>query len=214
MARVALFRGFPLGFEISVVLHVVVVAAIWAILHFHGHGIALPRVSDPFIHAVAISLTPQPKPQPKPQTPPTPHVPQPTTPAIASESPRPAEQTTPPVKSPPPPSMPQQEEQPEAQANPDYQHMAEAILEQNKHYPREAVMAGTEGQVELQYVVNNQGTVLGYTIVKSSGSEVLDNEVKRLIRSVRFPPFPQGDTDLRKTLDVTIEFKLGGNVGP
>ena len=27
--------GFPLGIEISIVLHVVVVGLIWAVLHFH-----------------------------------------------------------------------------------------------------------------------------------------------------------------------------------
>lgn len=210
----AAFRGFPLGIEISIILHVVVIGVIYAILHFHGHGVALPHVSNPFDHAVAISLTPPPKPQPRPMTPPTPHEPKPVTPAIASESPRPNQATTPPVKSPPPPSMPQQQEQPEQQANPDYQMMAESILDSNKHYPREAVMSGTEGEVKLQFTVNNQGTVLSYTIEKSSGSETLDNEVKRMLRASRFPPFAQGDTALRKTLDVTIEFTLGSGTQP
>lgn len=207
-------RGFPLGIEISIVLHVVVVAIIWAILHFHGHGVALPPMHDPFAHAVAISLQPPPKPQPKPMTPPTPHKVTPVTPAIASESPRPPEQTTPPVKNPPPPSTPPAQEQPEQQANPDYQQIAESILDSNKRYPREAVMSGTEGQVRLQFILNNQGTVLGYTIEKSSGSEALDNEVKRMLRASRFPPFPAGDHDLRKVLDVTIEFTLGSGTQP
>jgi protein TonB len=214
VARIALFRGFPLGFEISVVLHVVVVAAIWAILHFHGHGVTLPPMHDPFKNAVAISMEPPPKPQPKPMTPPTPHEVTPVTPAIASESPRPTQATTPPVKNPPPPTTPPAEEQPEQQANPDYQMMVESILDANKRYPRQAVMSGTEGTVELQFTLNNQGTVLTYTIEKSSGSEALDNEVKRMVRAARFPPFPQGDTSLRKTVNVTIEFTLGAGTQP
>lgn len=210
------FRGFPLGIELSVGLHILVVLILIGIWHIHPRGMLLPAPNNAFEHAIAVSLTPPPKPQPKPPvpTPPKPITPKPVQPAIATEAKQAAERTTPPVKNPPPPSMPQQQPQPEQQANPDYEQMAMQILEEHKRYPREALLSGTEGSVELTFIVNNQGTVLGFNIQKPSGSEPLDNEVRRLIHSVHFPPFPPGDPDLRKTLTVTIQFTLKGNVGP
>lgn len=208
----SLVTGFPLGIEVSIALHIVVMAVLIGIWHIHGRGIALPPVNDAFKNAIAISLTPQPHPQPKPKVvTPTPPKPTPTPPVVESQA------TQTPIQAPPPkintpPQPPQQQQQPAEQANPDYQQMAEAILDQNKRYPREAVLSGTEGQVVLQFVLNNQGTVLGYTIEKSSGSDALDNEVKRMLHVSRFPPFPPGDNEPRKTLDVTIEFKLGQGV--
>lgn len=214
MARPKALTGFPLGIELSILLHIVVVLVLIGVWHIHGRGIALPPVNNPFDHAIAISLTPTPHPQPKPKVVvPTPPKPVPTPPIVESQAVQQPLQAPPPdLKTPPQP--PQQVQQTEAQANPDYQSMAEAILDHNKRYPREAVLAGTEGQVVLQFVVNNQGTVLGYTIEKSSGSDALDHEVVRMLHVSRFPPFPTGDNSPRKTLDVTIEFKLGGTVQP
>lgn len=207
-------RGFPLGLEISVVLHVVVVAIIYAILHFHPNAVALPPVNDPFEHAIAVSIEHPPKPQPKPKvTPPETPKPKPLQPAIATEATQQLQQTSPPLQNPPPPTMPQQE-QTQEQVNPDYEQIAMAILERNKRYPRQALLSGTEGTVEITFVLNSQGTVLSYTIEKPSGHDELDAEVRRLIHAVRFPPFPTNYTQPRMTLNVTIQFTLKGNVGP
>ncbi|HEY1992339.1 MAG TPA: TonB family protein, partial [Gammaproteobacteria bacterium] len=190
MDRPKALTGFPLGIEISIFLHIVVVLVLIGVWHIHGRGIALPPVNNPFDHAIAISLTPTPHPQPKPKVvTPTPPKPAPTPPVVESQ----AVQT--PIQAPPsqvktPPQPPQQAQQTQAQANPDYTQVVENILNQNKRYPREAVVSGTEGEVEVYFVLNAQGTVLGYHITKSSGSDVLDHEVERLIHAVRFPPFP------------------------
>ena len=201
-------HGFRNSFGISVLLHALAaVAVLYVILH-HPKIVRSPEPSTPFDKAIPISLVQQPRPQPKPPVP-KPKAPQAIKPppaAIETQASQVVATNPPPTANPPPPQTPP--EQPEATRPPDYQEIAEAILEQNKRYPREAVLEGIEGEVELSYVVNNQGTVLGYSIVKSSHQQVLDDEVMRLIRSVRFPPFPAGDRDLRKTLDVTIEFSL------
>jgi periplasmic protein TonB len=211
----AAFRGFPLGIEISIVLHVVVIGIIWAILHFHGHGMRLPPVSNPFDNAIAISLTPTPHPQPKPKVvTPTPPKPVPTPPVLQTQAVEQTKVSPPPDVKPTPPQSPQQEEQTAEQSNPGYEQALENILNQNKRYPREAVLSGTEGEVMLYFVVNAQGTVLAFHIDKSSGSDVLDHEVIRLIHSVRFPPFPPGDKSARKEITVPIEFKLGAGTQP
>ena len=213
MVRPKALTGFPLGIEISILLHIVVVVVLIGIWHIHGKGIALPPVNNPFDHAIAISLTLQPHPQPKKVVAPTPPKPTPTPPVVESQ----AVQT--PLQAPPPklntpPQPPQQAQQTQAQANPDYAQVVENILNQNKRYPREAVVSGTEGEVVLYFVVNAQGTVLAFHIDKSSGSDVLDHEVTRLIHSVRLPPFPPNYPSQRMELTVPIEFKLGGNLQP
>jgi TonB family protein len=208
----AAVSGFPLRVEISIALHLVVIGLIYAILHFHGHGMALPQMNNPFDHAIAVSLTPAPKPQPKPKVvPTTPPIPKPQPPAVETQATQAQDQTPPPAQKPQSEQMPQQQEQDEEQSNPSYAQAVENILNQNKRYPREAVLAGTEGEVVLYFVVNAQGTVLAFHIDKSSGSDVLDHEVLRLIRSVRFPPFPPGDNAPRRELTVPIDFKLGGS---
>lgn len=207
--------GFPLGIEISIVLHVVVVGLIWAVLHFHGSGMRLPAVSNPFEHAIAVSMVPAPKPQPKPKVipQPTPPKPVPTPPVVQTQSVQPQEQAPPPdVKT--PPTTPQQQAQPDDQANPDYEQMAMSLLQQGKQYPRQAVLAGDEGSVTISFILNAQGTVLSYTIETPSGHEELDAEVRRLIHAVHFPPFPADYHGSRMTLNVTLDFHLGAGSGP
>jgi protein TonB len=211
----AAVSGFPLRVEISIALHVVVIGLIYAILHFHGRGMSLPQVNNPFDHAIAVSLTPAPKPQPKPKVqPPTPVVPKPQPPAVETQASQSQDVVPPPTQKPSPPQAPQQEEQDQEQANPDYQQVAMSLLQEAKKYPRQAVLAGDEGSVNITFTLNNQGTVLAYTIEQPSGHEELDDEVRRLVHAVRFPPFPANIRQARMTLNVTIVFKLGGSVGP
>lgn len=214
MAKPKAFTGFPLGIELSILLHVVVVLVLIGVWHIHGKGMRLPAVSNPFDHAIAISLTPTPHPQPKPKVVvPTPPKPVPTPQVVESQAVQQPLQAPPPdLKTPPQP--PQQQQQTAAQSNPDYAQAVENILNQNKRYPREAVLAGTEGQVVLYFVINAQGTVLAFHIDKSSGSDALDREVLRLIHAVRFPPFPPNYPQQRMELTVPIEFKLGGSLQP
>lgn len=201
---------FPESFVVSVVLHVGVVLLVIAVVNYRPAVMHLPTIDSKLAHAIAVTLAPLRRPHPpEPPKKAAPRTPKPLPPAIETQATETLEQLPPPAAKPPPPEPPQPEEpQPVQQAS--YQEIAEAILAANKRYPHEALMSGTEGTVTLSYIVNSQGTVLAYTIEQSSGHPVLDDEVKRLIRSVRFPPFPAGDTDTRKTLEVTIEFDLHG----
>jgi len=211
MVRTRILQGFPLAIEISIALHVVVVLVLLGIWRIHGRGVTLPPANANFDHAIAISLAPTPQPQPKPKViPPTPHIPKPQPATVETSATQAVEQTPPPAQKPTPPEMPQQQEQPQEQATPDYAQIVESILFNNKRYPKQALLDGTEGEVAVYFMINNQGTVLGYNIVQSSGSDVLDHEVIRLIHSVRFPPFPKGDHAERKEFTEIIDFKLGG----
>jgi TonB family protein len=200
-------RSFKQSFLASVGLHAAVVALVIFAVNYQPRPIHLPAVNPELAHAIAVSLAPLRRLQPKPQQKPVPHVtPKPQPPTVSSTATEAVEQTPPPAQKPSPPTNPPEDQPEQRQAT--YQEIAEAILEANKRYPREALISGTEGEVTFSYIVNRQGTVLAYTIEQSSGSYILDDEVKRLIRSVRFPPFPPGDNDERKSLEVTIEFSL------
>lgn len=99
-------------------------------------------------------------------------------------------------------------EQPRETRPPDYQEIEEGLLEQNQQYSKQAVLAGIEGGGEISFLVNTQGTVLGYTIVRSSREPARDDELVRLIHRVRFPPVPGGVDRTRLPIGVTIEFSL------
>lgn len=82
------------------------------------------------------------------------------------------------------------------------------MLEANKRYPRQALIAGDEGTVVISFILNREGTVLAYRIQQSSGQPMLDEAVRRLIERVHFPPFPQNDASQRKDFSVPIVFTL------
>lgn len=194
----------------SVLLHIAVVALVWGVVHYQPRPIPLPKPVLDLSHAIAVSLAPLRKPTPpKPVQKPV-QKPKPTpAPAVIQTQ---ATQTTayvppPDAKSTPPQNPP--DEQPQ-QRQATYGEIVESILENNKRYPHDALIDGMEGEVTVSFIVNRQGTILAYTIEQSSGHYVLDDEIKRLMRAVRFPPFPAGDNDERKTLEETFEFKLGG----
>lgn len=96
-----------------------------------------------------------------------------------------------------------------APSAPSYASLVAGILERNKRYPREALINETEGVVEAFFVINRLGRVIGYRIERGSGYSVLDSEVVRLLKYVRFPPFPDdgGDPE-RREFRLPITFKM------
>ncbi len=196
---------------LSVLLHIAVVLVVWGVVHYQPRPMHLPQPVLDLSHAIAVSLAPLRKPKPpKPVEKPVQQPkPTPAPPVLQTEATQTTQYTPPPDLKPAPPQNPPQEEPPTRQAS--YAEIVESILENNKRYPRDAMIDGMEGDVTVSFIVNSQGTILAYTIEQSSGHYVLDDEIKRLMRVVRFPPFPPGDTDERKTMEETFEFKLGGH---
>lgn len=204
---------FSHSLGISVGIHVTVAAVVLLIINFHP-ATPLPAANASLANAIAVSIVPPPRPATPPPQPREPSPPQAQTPV-----PRPPPQTistqaaqadvvTPPpqtVPTPPPP-QPNQNQSTPPQAS--YAQIVSAILEANKRYPRQALLAGDEGTVVISFILNREGTVLAYSIQQSSGQPVLDEAVRRLIERVHFPPFPQGDASQRKSFEVPIVFTL------
>jgi len=61
-------------------------------------------------------------------------------------------------------------------------------------YPYEAAAAGIQGELSLDFVITRSGALDSITLVRSSGSKILDDEAIRSIRKAApFDPIPAQD---------------------
>ena len=79
----------------------------------------------------------------------------------------------------------------------DYERWGEKVYDQfaaKQRYPRQAVDQKLEGTVKVQVTVAKTGSIIGFTINRSSGHEVLDAEVLSLLNRLNpLPPLPEGN---------------------
>lgn len=205
MATAVALRGsFPRGVAASIGIHVLVAA--YVMISFSKPQ-ALEAPSD-LSKAIPISLemfrpTPPPEP-PKPVV--EPEAPRDVVTTTAPEPEAVIEEA--PMEQPSPPSPPAEP----AIGNPStptYASLVAGILERNKHYPTQAWRSGIQGVVEAFFVVNRQGRVIGYRIETGSGFPILDEEVVRLFRRVKFPPIPDdGGDPQRREFRLPITFRI------
>ncbi len=205
---------FSHSLGISVGIHIAAVLLLILIAEYHS-ATPLPPSNASLADAIAVNIVPPPPPQSPPQ-PPQPRVPQPTPPVlqpppqtISTEAAQ-ADISTPPPKSIPAPAPPPPTQSQTTPLEATYAQIVSALLEANKRYPRQALLAGEQGTVILWFVLNREGTVLAYRIEQSSGQLIFDEAVKRLIQRIHFPPFPNRDLSQRKTFMVPIQFELTG----
>lgn len=89
----------------------------------------------------------------------------------------------------------------------DYTALLASWLARHKRYPRAARRRNIEGVVTLSFTVNAGGTVTQYEIVSSSGYEMLDQEVAKMLK--RAEPLPAIPPDLgRSSFAVTIPVRF------
>lgn len=85
-----------------------------------------------------------------------------------------------------------------------------AHLNRYKQYPRAARLARMQGTVMLHFVMDAQGQVLSFEIVKSSARPMLDAEALALMqRAQPLPPLPPDYPTRQLDVVVPIEFNLG-----
>lgn len=206
MATAAALRGsFPRGVAASIGIHLLIGA--YVVISFSNPQ-PLGEPSDLSL-AIPISLEMfRPTPPPEPPKP----IVEPETPKdiVTTTAPEPEVEIAeaPEEPSPTPPSPPV-EPSTGAPSTPSYASLVAGILERNKHYPRAALVSETQGVVQAFFVVNRLGRVIGYRIDQGSGFPVLDQEVMRLLKYVRFPPFPDdgGDPE-RREFRLPITFRM------
>jgi protein TonB len=86
-----------------------------------------------------------------------------------------------------------------------YFALVKGIIESKKRYPEEARRRGEEGTVVVSFTIDESGKPVNVRLASSSGSSSIDNETLRLIRSLKFPPPPDGKPI---NLRVEIEYQL------
>ena len=86
-----------------------------------------------------------------------------------------------------------------------YFALVKVIIESKKRYPEEAKRRGEEGTVVVSFTIDESGNPVNVRLVSSSGSPSIDNETLRLIRSLKFPPPPDGKPI---NLRVEVEYQL------
>jgi protein TonB len=86
-----------------------------------------------------------------------------------------------------------------------YFALVKGIIESKKRYPEEAKRRGEEGTVVVSFTIDESGKPVNVRLASSSGSSSIDNETLRLIRSLKFPPPPDGKP---LNLRVEIEYQL------
>ncbi len=114
---------------------------------------------------------------------------------------------------PPPPAPAEEvEEEPEAEIFFVVEEMPELIgglreLQQKINYPQMAKMAGVEGRVTVQFVVNEEGSVTDAVVLKGIGAGC-DEEALRAVLSSKFKPGKQRGKPVKVKMSLPVTFKL------
>ena len=100
---------------------------------------------------------------------------------------------------------------PPAEAAPRPTPWPPVLMFSDDDYPAHALRSGEEGVVRYRLDIGANGRVDGCTIVKSSGSEALDNATCRIVRSrTRFSPArDQAGNAIADTRDGEVTWRLG-----
>lgn len=118
---------------------------------------------------------------------------------------------------PPPPPPPVQEAEAVVEEEPSeifvaVEQMPELIggmqgLTERIEYPEIARLAGLEGRVIVQFVIDEQGRVSEAIIIRSQGAS-LDEEALRVVRSAMFEPGRQRGKAVKVRMSIPITFRL------
>jgi periplasmic protein TonB len=108
-----------------------------------------------------------------------------------------------------PPTAPQSAVSTTSSARISWQAQLLAWLEKYKRYPRVAQEQRQQGVVYLRFAIDRRGKVLSSQINRSSGFELLDDEVLALIQRAQPLPSPPAEiTGDRIELEVPVAFSL------
>jgi protein TonB len=92
-------------------------------------------------------------------------------------------------------------------AMPTYEHAILTHLERHKKYPRSARRRGQEGTAYVRFRLDRQGNVLSSELAKSSGHDILDQEVLDTMRRANpLPPMPPEIAGATISVTVPVRF--------
>jgi len=83
-----------------------------------------------------------------------------------------------------------------------------AWLAAHRNYPEDARRRGDEGRAAVRFTMDRSGRVLEVELSQSSGSAILDEAARTMLRGATLPPLPATMTQERITVTVTIRYAL------
>lgn len=90
-----------------------------------------------------------------------------------------------------------------------YQDMVATMLARAKRYPERALRRHTTGEGTIRVKISSGGDVVGFEIVRSTASPILDEELQEMVeRAAPFPPFPSGLPKDSLSIVVPVSFEL------
>ena len=76
-------------------------------------------------------------------------------------------------------------------------------------YPRAALRKELEGKVQVEINIDRDGNIVAHSVTQSSGHDVLDREIPKLMKRVNPLPAPPADvTDSQLTMVVPLAWAL------
>jgi len=87
-------------------------------------------------------------------------------------------------------------------------HAISAWLAAHKTYPEQARARGDEGHETVRLTIDHQGHVTGLEVVRSSGSDILDEATATMLRGATLPALPPAMTQPSVTITVQIHYAL------
>lgn len=88
-----------------------------------------------------------------------------------------------------------------------YFNRIKQAIEQNWEYPELALRYGLQGRLSLEFAVNANGQLEHVRIVRSSGSQLLDDEAQRAIKAAApFPPIPPWIKGTPLSISASMEY--------
>lgn len=92
----------------------------------------------------------------------------------------------------------------------DWRKKVSKAFAKNHIYPRSAIAREIEGRARVQIIISRAGEVLDYEIIESSGENVLDKAIPRLMKRVTplpTPPNSLANSDLTFVIPITWQAK-------
>ena len=89
----------------------------------------------------------------------------------------------------------------------DYVYTIQQKILDNIAYPAALLNTGWEGTVVVKLYISHTGELLDARIVKTSGYKMFDSEAIRLVKSLRFSPFPPNIDSDKLRVEVPIVYK-------
>jgi TonB family protein len=91
-----------------------------------------------------------------------------------------------------------------------YLIMIRRKIEQRWSYPPQALAQQEEGNAVIRFTINANGTLSGYHVMTTSGSQVLDEGALAVVRAAApYAPFPEAFNLSRLHITATFSYRMG-----